>query len=131
VKEKFNRFMQGRYGVDQFTKFLLVIGFIVILLSNLKGGGFLYLIGLLMLGFAYLRLFSRNHVKRYKENQRYLYYVGYIMNIFRKDKNTTQKNKNYHIYTCPSCMQKIRIPRGKGKIEISCPKCHTKFIKKC
>ena len=68
--------------------------------------------------------------KRYAENQAFLAKTYGIRNFFRKQKNIWQQRRVYHIYTCPSCKQKIRIPKGKGKIEVRCPKCGTTFIKK-
>ncbi|MFR5507562.1 MAG: MJ0042-type zinc finger domain-containing protein, partial [[Ruminococcus] torques] len=60
----------------------------------------------------------------------YLMKTYKIRNWFQNQKNIWQQRKVYHIYTCPSCKQKIRIPKGKGKIEVRCPKCGTTFIKK-
>ena len=82
------------------------------------------------LGSRDLRIFSRNVQKRYAENQAYLMKTYKIRNWFQNQKNIWQQRKVYHIYTCPSCKQKIRIPKGKGKIEVRCPKCGTTFIKK-
>jgi DNA-directed RNA polymerase subunit RPC12/RpoP len=130
MKERLIRFMQGRYGVDQFSKFLVLAGLIIVILSNFIGGNILYYIGMAMAIYAYFRILSRNHQKRYKENQKYLYYVAYIKNFFNREKKNTPNGKDYHVYKCSSCKQKIRVPKGKGKIEISCPKCHKKFVKR-
>ena len=65
------------------------------------------------------------------ENQKYLGYTQKIRSRFTREKNMMEQRKTHHIYTCPGCGQKIRIPRGKGqKVEIECPKCHEKFIKR-
>lgn len=134
MKEKFIRFMQGRYGIDQFSKFLLAVGLVIVLVSALLGNRpialILYLIGWAFVIYCYFRVFSRNVSKRYSENQAFLTKTYGIRNFFRKQKNIWRQRKVYHIYTCPSCKQKIRIPKGKGKIEVRCPKCGTTFIKK-
>ena len=115
--------MQGRYGVlDTLGKVLLVLGLVLAFFAPVFSGDHVigmvfYLLGWGCLIYAYFRMFSRNVRKRYDENVRFL-------------KNLMAQRKDYHIYTCPGCKQKIRIPRGKGKIEIRCPKCGTTFIKK-
>jgi predicted SprT family Zn-dependent metalloprotease len=134
MKEKLIRFMQGRYGVDQFSKFLLVLGLIAVVVSSVFvdniAGLIFYILGWALVIYCYFRVFSRNIQKRYAENQAFLAKTYGIRNFFRKQKNIWQQRRVYHIYTCPSCKQKIRIPKGKGKIEVRCPKCGTTFIKK-
>ena len=134
MKEKLIRFMQGRYGIDQLSKFLLITGLAVVLLSAFFGETAVsmlsYIFGWGVVIYCYFRIFSRNVQKRYAENQAYLMKTYKIRNWFQNQKNIWQQRKVYHIYTCPSCKQKIRIPKGKGKIEVRCPKCGTTFIKK-
>lgn len=134
MKERIMRFMQGRYGVDTFCRFLLVAGLTVVFLSAFLGssvvGMIFYLLGWVMIIYCYFRMFSRNVSKRYAENQAFLAKTYKIRSFFQKQKNIWNQRRVYHIYTCPNCRQKIRIPRGKGKIEIRCPKCGTTFIKK-
>lgn len=135
MRDKFNRFMQnymvGRYGVDELSKFTMAAAMVAIVLSIFVRSNLLDLIGVLAIVYTYYRMFSRNIAKRYQENQKYLSRTASIRNRFRKEKSMMQQRKTHHIYTCPGCSQKIRIPRGKGvKVEIDCPKCHTKFIKK-
>lgn len=131
MRDKFLRFMYGRYGVDQFSKFLVVLGIILLLLSGFtRHGGIFYLLSLAVLIYSYFRMFSRNHSRRYAENQLYLKYTNGIRRKFSSVSYRFRQRKYYHIYKCPSCGQKIRIPRGKGKIEIRCPKCSAHFIKK-
>ena len=131
MKDKFLRFMYGRYGVDQFSKCLVVLGILFLLLSGFtRNGGIFYLLSLAILVYSYFRMFSRNHSKRYAENQLYLKYTAGIRKKISASRDGFSQRKHYHIYKCPSCGQKIRIPRGKGKIEIRCPKYNAHFIKK-
>ena len=124
----------GRYGIDQLSKFILVIGVVCVLISALFGDHpaalIPYFLGWVLVVYSYYRVFSRNVTKRYAENQTFLAKTYGIRSFFQKQKNIWQQRKVYHIYTCPSCKQKIRIPKGKGKIEVRCPKCGTTFIKK-
>lgn len=135
MKDKFYRFMQGRYGVDQFAKFTMGVALVSIVLAifvntGSSAGSLLDMLGLVAIVYTYFRIFSRNISKRAQENQKYLSATATIRQRLNKEKNLMKQRKDYHIYTCPSCGQKVRIPRGKGKIEISCPKCHSKFVKR-
>ena len=135
MKDKFDRFMQGRYGVDQFAKFTMGVALVSIVLAifvntGSSAGSLLDMLGLVAIVYTYFRIFSRNISKRAQENQKYLSATAKLRQRLNKEKNMMKQRKDYHIYTCPSCGQKVRIPRGKGKIEISCPKCHSKFVKR-
>ena len=129
MKEKFYRFMQGRYGNDQFNRFLMILVIVCFALS-LFGVRPFYVLGIVLLIYAYFRLFSKNIYKRRQENAVYLRYEYKVRQWFATFKGDMEQRKTHHIYRCPSCKQKIRIPRGKGKIEIRCPKCGQTFIKK-
>ena len=121
--------MQGRYGNDQLNRFLMVLVMISLLLS-LFGVRPFYLVGIAILVWSYSRMFSRNIYKRQAENSVYLRYEYKVRQKFAGWKKAAKQRKTHHIYKCPSCKQKIRIPRGKGKIEIRCPKCGQTFIRR-
>ncbi|WP_443770094.1 hypothetical protein, partial [Anaerostipes sp.] len=93
-------------------------------------GRVFYWIALILIVYSYFRMFSKNIYKRSQENLRFLEKTRNIRNFFSTQQNLMKQRKKYHIYTCPDCKQKIRIPRGKGKIEIRCPKCGRTFIKR-
>ena len=87
----------------------------------------LELVGLITM---YFRMFSKNVGKRYQENQVFLRMRFYVTEYWRKVKFSFTQGRKYRIFKCPNCGQKIRIPRGHGKVSIHCPKCQTDFIKK-
>ena len=136
MKEKFMRFMQGRNGVDQFARFTMGVALAAIVLTlftvTRSGiGAFLDLFGMAAIVYTYFRIFSKNISKRYQENQKYLQMTDKLRARFQTEKRMMSQRKDYHIYSCTGCGQKIRIPRGGfKKVEIECPKCHTKFIKR-
>lgn len=130
MKEKLIRFMYGRNGVDSLGKFVLVISIIVMLLAGWTDSLILSYLSWIGIIYLYFRMFSRNIYKRSSENQWYLNKTYKIRTFFYRQKNLLLQRKTYHIYKCPTCRQKIRVPRGKGRIEIRCPKCNTRFIKK-
>lgn len=129
MKEKFMRFMYGRYGVDTLGKYSLGAGLATMVLSIVFDSYTLSFLSWFFIILTYFRMFSRNLYKRSSENQTFLNKTYKLRTWFGKQKNMMAQRKTHHIYRCPGCKQKIRVPRGKGRIEIRCPKCHTTFIK--
>ena len=130
MRDKIYRFMQGRYGTDDFYKFLFWVALIGIVINWFFKSQVLSFAVTLILVYAMYRVLSKNHSARYAENQRYLQATAKIRYWFDQQKKLMEERKYHHIYTCPKCRQKIRIPKGKGKIMIRCPKCHHEFQKR-
>ena len=118
----FRRFMMGRYGTDKLNIALLTVGLIVSLICMFIKAPLVNLIlTVISYGFLFAVIFrslSRNTYKRYRENRKYLM----LLERF--------KDKEHRYFDCPRCRQQVRVPRGKGKIAITCPKCREKFIRK-
>lgn len=130
MRQWFSNFMNGRYGADQLSRFMLGVCLVCMALNIFTDVHGLYTVALILLGICYFRMLSRNHVQRSAENQKYLDMTWKLRAKFDKTKRRIVQSKDFHIYKCPSCGQKIRIPRGKGKIRITCPKCRHEFEKK-
>jgi len=128
LREKFARFMVGRYGNDNFNQFLCGLAFFLVILSMFKVP-YVYIAGILILVYSYYRMFSRNIYQRQKENGIYLKYTYKVRTKINSFIRECKQRKTHHIYRCPNCKQKIRVPRGRGRIEIRCQKCNTRFIK--
>ncbi len=111
------------------NRFLLIVALVMVVLS-MFGVPFTYLLGLVCMVYAYFRMFSRNIYKRQAENGKYLKYEYKVKQKFAAFKRDMKQRKTHHIYRCPFCKQKIRVPRGRGRIEIRCPKCSQTFIKR-
>ena len=122
IKQALVRFMAGRYGTDKLNMVLLTTGLVVSLAGLFVRLPVLNLCFMLLsyglVGLTLYRTFSRNTYKRYQENRKYLMFLQKI------------KDKDHRYFDCPRCRQQVRVPRGKGKIAISCPKCREKFIRK-
>jgi DNA-directed RNA polymerase subunit RPC12/RpoP len=130
MREKFARFMAGRYGMDSLGRFTMALTLLFIVLNYFTRNRLVPLLAWAGIILTYYRMFSRNVYKRSAENQRYLSRTAKLRRWFYTQKNIFAQRKTHRIYKCPSCRQKIRVPKGKGRIEIRCPKCSATFIKK-
>ncbi len=129
MREKFYRFMQGRYGNDNLNRFLMIAALVFLVLSMI-GPDFFYVLALAAMIYAYYRMLSRKIYVRSAENQWYLQKSYKVRGFLNSKKKELVQRKTYRIFKCPNCRQKIRVPRGHGKIEIRCRKCGTTFIKR-
>ncbi len=122
LSNRFRRFMTGRYGTDKLNMVILCTGLVVSLISvfvgNLRINLLLTTISYALMFWAIFRCFSRNTYKRYQENRKFL-------QIFDR-----MKDRDHRYFDCPKCHQPVRVPRGKGKISITCPRCKERFIRK-
>ena len=135
MKNWFRNFMAGRYGSDNFGRFLCIIACLLLLVSIIIGGStiagmILWGIAVVVLVYAYFRMFSRKVNKRFAENYRYLKIRNGFTGFFKKRANRIKQSKTHRFFKCPNCKATVRVPKGKGKIKITCPKCGEKFIKK-
>lgn len=132
-KERLANWMQGRYGGnDTLNKWLLGAFLVLLLLSMILQNSASYVLNLLSLAvlvYSYFRIFSRNCAKRAEENQKFLELTRPIRQFFQR-KKAGAKDKTHRIFACPQCGQKVRVPKGRGKIEITCPKCSRTFQKR-
>ena len=119
IRQAIQRFMLGRYGTDKLNMWILGAGLILCIISlfvpilavnlALTAGSYI------LMGLAIFRTLSRNTYKRYRENRRFLLFLDRI------------KDRDHKYFDCPRCRQPVRVPKGKGKIMITCPKCKEKF----
>ena len=122
LRDGFRRFMTGRYGSDKLNMVILAAGVITWLISLFIPHSGIRLLMMLayyfLMGWAIFRMLSRNTYKRYQENRKFLQCLEKL------------KDREHRYYDCPRCHQQVRVPRGKGKIAITCPRCKEKFVKK-
>lgn len=124
------KFMYGRYGFDQCSQALVICSLIASLIGSIARSSLLIYVSYIPLFYAIYRILSKNINKRTQENYKFLEWSNSVKNKFRKSKQSMNGTKTHKYYNCPRCKQKIRIPKGKGKICITCPKCKTEFIKR-
>lgn len=130
MRERLQRFMMGRYGADQLSKLYLGIAVVCMVVSLFTRWNLFYLVGLLLLIYVYYRMFSRNISKMYAQNQKFLNLRYRAVAKWNNKKKERAQRQIYRFYTCPGCKQRVRVPRGKGRIQITCPKCRMEFVKK-
>ena len=118
----FRNFMIGRYGSDQLNKWLLITGLVLMLVGTIAGRKVAWMANLSLLAYVPLiwcifRIYSRNIEARRRENAAVVRFLDHL------------KDREHRYYRCPRCRQTVRVPRGRGKINIRCPKCGNQFIK--
>ena len=141
-KDKLRQFFTGRYGGDSLNTFICVISMLSLLAASivtsaasgktaLAIGLALFAVAAVLVGFAAFRVFSRNLAARRKE---YDWFRRVFVIPFTRKKNeakTRSAQKDTHrFFKCPGCRQTVRVPKGKGKIRITCPKCGKVFERK-
>ena len=122
LSASFRAFMAGRYGTDRLNMVILTAGLVVCLVSAFIKAPMVNLlltaISYALMIWAIFRSVSRQTYKRDQENRKFLQFFDRM------------KDRDHRYFDCPKCRQVVRVPRGKGKISITCPRCREKFIKK-
>ena len=140
MKERLRKFMEGRYGADGLNRFLTICGWVLLLtgfvLSGIQKdaamiiGSALVTLSWVLLIWSIFRTLSKTTQKRASENYRYFVYKNKVANWWKQRKTRWQDRKVHRYFKCPQCGATVRVPKGKGKIRITCPKCRNQFIKK-
>ena len=123
----FQNFMRGRYGVDQLNFFMLVLGIVIMVVAMIFRIPYVSYVSILLLILCYWRMFSRNVYKRSGENTKFLRMTYPVSSRLKSWRNCWKDRKTHKYLKCPNCKQQLRVPKGKGEITVTCPKCHTKF----
>lgn len=127
--EKLRKFFIGRYGNDQLNTFLFILGLIINLVFTLLRVPYASFISYIPYGIAVFRTLSKNITKRQLENAKFLHITA-PWRKFLTQKIRQYQDKDHRYYRCPKCSHTLRVPKGRGKIKISCPHCNKEFIRK-
>jgi ribosomal protein S27E len=119
IGDSIRRFMSGRNGVDTLAWTLCIAGIVLNLIGSFSGLAIFTFLAYIPLILAMYRVFSRDVSRRYEENQKFQQFFARI-----------KGRKNYCYFKCPGCKTRVRVPKGKGKIKITCPSCRETFVKK-
>lgn len=133
-REDMRYVMSRRCGLDELNNFIMLIGFIYIVAALITKKWVFSLVGAIFVILCYMRVFSTNLVRRRKENDFYMQYMGHVVEAVRELKLRIKmivksaRDKEYKYFVCGACKQIIRVPKGKNKVSIKCPKCGTSFV---
>lgn len=129
MKDFLSRLLYGRYGNDSLNNFLIALAFVLLIPYFFTHWSIFWILILALLAICYFRMFSRQIYKRASENSRFMVWWAPIQ---RKTLGRTMQlqDKEHRYFKCPSCGRTLRVPRGRGKISITCPHCKRQFIKK-
>lgn len=124
------KWMRGRYGLDQLGRTTAAVSLVCLLLALVPRLGFLLYLGAGLLGVSYWRMFSRKVAKRHRENAVYLAYVGRLRRWWEGTRRRAAGHRTHHYLKCAGCGAEMKVPRGKGKVRITCPNCKAQFVRK-
>lgn len=128
--------MANRCGLDELNNFIMLIGFLFVVVALLTKNWIFTLIGAIFIVLCYVRVFSKNLVQRKKENAFYMRYMGNVVGSVKyfkvnmKMRAKTMEDPEHYYFVCNACGQMIRLPKGKNKVSVRCPKCSKTFIKR-
>lgn len=150
-------FMKDRYGVDDLSSALGVIGVVLAFIGVVFNLQQVSWIAILVLVLALVRAFSKNFDARRSENDAFRRIMARIPGVgkrfsgsssysthrdtssnssaaasnvkrqARTAKKMWKERKTKAFLKCPTCGTMLSVPKGKGKIIVTCPKCHTRM----
>ncbi len=130
-KNRLYSFMYGRYGVDKLSYALWIISIVlsvaIIFIPIVAVKISLQLLSVLLLIYVFFRMFSRNHYKRRKENEKFIKLTKPISSFFKLNINRFKYRKTHCYRKCPHCKNQLRLPKVKGSHKVACPVCGNSF----
>ena len=129
IRNALQRFMYGRYGNDQLNMVLVLLSLALYLVFVVTSWTFLYAVSFMLMAAALFRCLSRNYDRRRAENGKFLSLVQPVTRWYRL-RRTIRRDKDHCYFKCPNCGQQLRVPRGKGRITVTCRGCGATFQEK-
>ena len=126
---KMQRFMMGRNGLDDLARHLYILGWVFIMLNIFFNNAGLYILSLVVLGYALFRMSSKNVVRRQQENTVYLGLISKPKRTWLQWQRRWKERKTHCFFRC-QCGTMLRVPKGKGEVIITCPNCHRQMTKR-
>mgnify|MGYP004447337515 FL=1 len=136
LREDIKEAMGRRCGLDELNNLIMLVGFLYVVAALFTKNKIFLLVGAAFVILCYLRVFSKNVDKRKRENDFYMRYMGKVvlearlLKLMIRMKCKSILDKEYVYFVCDACHQVIRVPKGKNKVNIRCPKCNHTFVKR-
>lgn len=127
LMERLTDWMRGRNGSDELGTFALALSIVILLINAFTGLRWLSAIALALALYSCWRMSSKQVAQRQAENRAFVEKLGPLASWMRNPSSAASEARTYKHLTCPSCHQRVRVPRGKGRIRVTCPSCHEKF----
>ena len=122
--------MAGRYGTDQLSFAMFIAALILNVISSLTGVILISSISAAVIVLGIFRILSRNIERRRAENMTFMRLWNKVRNYFRRQVDKLRQSRTFRFFKCPACKNNLRVPKGQGKIYVTCPRCGERFIKK-
>lgn len=126
-QDKLLAWSRGRNGADDTSTIVMNLAILLVIIDLFVRTTWLALLACILIVYSWWRISSKQVAHRHQENEQVLKLLGPAAAWIINPISAFRETKRYKHLVCPSCGQRIRIPRGKGKIRITCPKCHTRF----
>lgn len=127
MMDRLRTLLAGRNGFDQLAAAAIICAVLLNLLGRVLGGVFFPLLALAALSYGFFRVFSGNVAARREENRRFMAIKGDALAAWRGWRTRRAQSRQFKFFTCPGCKNKLRVPRGKGSVQITCPRCGQRF----
>lgn len=127
ISKRLNDWMRGRNGADELGNTVVALSIIVLIINLFAHTRVLAVGALAMAIYSCWRMSSKNVTARRKENREFLKAFAPAIRWIKNPKASINEQRSYKHLTCPTCGQQMRVPRGKGKMRVTCPNCHKKF----
>ena len=130
IRNFIRNFMAGRYGPDHLGVLMILLSLVLNLINSIVRFPPLMWISYVLLFLTLFRMLSKNIVRRRAENDKFIKYWWPIKTKIRRAFSNIKQRKMHKFFKCPGCRKTLRVPKGKGKLQVTCPKCGERFFKK-
>ncbi|MCL2227362.1 MAG: hypothetical protein FWB97_09120 [Oscillospiraceae bacterium] len=130
IRNFLRNFMIGRYGPDHLNIAMIIFSFVLSIVHGITRFTPILYISYIVLALAVFRVLSRNIPRRRAENDKFIRYWWPVRTRLKRVFTEIKDRRIYKYFKCPSCGNTLRVPKGKGKLQVTCPKCGERFFKK-